>query len=59
MGKAENAIINAAKDKVWILLLNMEAAFYGPSWIYGKRCLGRQWQWNTIQVDYHYQNVLI
>jgi threonyl-tRNA synthetase len=23
------------------------------SWIYGQRCLGRQWQLGTIQVDYN------
>jgi hypothetical protein len=37
MGKAENAIINAAEDKIWILLLNMAKLLsMVQSWIYGK-----------------------
>jgi threonyl-tRNA synthetase len=53
--KAEQAIINAAKDKG--LNYNIEtgeAAFYGPKLDFMvKDALGRQWQLGTIQVDYN------
>ncbi|QLG44143.1 threonine--tRNA ligase [Costertonia aggregata] len=52
--KAENAIINAAKDKgLDFVIEEGEAAFYGPKLDFMvKDALGRQWQLGTIQVDY-------
>lgn len=52
--KAEQAIINAAKDKGLNFVLETgEAAFYGPKLDFMvKDALGRQWQLGTIQVDY-------
>lgn len=53
--KAENAIINAAKDKGLNTVIEYgEAAFYGPKLDFMvKDALGRQWQLGTIQVDYN------
>ncbi len=53
--KAENAIINAAKDKGLNTITEYgEAAFYGPKLDFMvKDALGRQWQLGTIQVDYN------
>lgn len=52
--KAENAIINAAKEKgLDFIIEEGEAAFYGPKLDFMvKDALGRQWQLGTIQVDY-------
>ncbi|MDX1277447.1 threonine--tRNA ligase [Oceanihabitans sediminis] len=52
--KAENAILNAAKDKNLNYIVETgEAAFYGPKLDFMvKDALGRQWQLGTIQVDY-------
>ena len=54
-GKAENAIINAAKDKNLKTTVEYgEAAFYGPKLDFMvKDALGRSWQLGTIQVDYN------
>ncbi|MCC1485004.1 threonine--tRNA ligase [Winogradskyella immobilis] len=53
--KAENAILNAAKDKgLNFIVEEGEAAFYGPKLDFMvKDALGRQWQLGTIQVDYN------
>ncbi len=53
--KAENAIINAAKDKgLDYVVESGEAAFYGPKLDFMvKDALGRSWQLGTIQVDYN------
>ena len=53
--KAENAILNAAKDKgLNYIVEEGEAAFYGPKLDFMvKDALGRQWQLGTIQVDYN------
>ena len=53
--KAENAIINATKDKgLNTVVAYGEAAFYGPKLDFMvKDALGRQWQLGTIQVDYN------
>lgn len=53
--KAENAIINAAKEKNLNTVIEYgEAAFYGPKLDFMvKDVLGRQWQLGTIQVDYN------
>ncbi len=53
--KAENAIINAAKDKgLDYIIESGEAAFYGPKLDFMvKDALGRSWQLGTIQVDYN------
>ena len=53
--KAENAIINAAKDKNLNTVVEYgEAAFYGPKLDFMvKDALGRSWQLGTIQVDYN------
>ncbi len=53
--KAEQAIINAAKDKGLDFVIEKgEAAFYGPKLDFMvKDALGRQWQLGTIQVDYN------
>ena len=53
--KAEQAIINAAKDKGLNTVVEYgEAAFYGPKLDFMvKDALGRQWQLGTIQVDYN------
>ncbi|MGB0777395.1 MAG: threonine--tRNA ligase [Flavobacteriaceae bacterium] len=53
--KAENAIINAAKDKGLNFIIEPgEAAFYGPKLDFMvKDALGRSWQLGTIQVDYN------
>ncbi|WP_271764990.1 threonine--tRNA ligase [Aquimarina algiphila] len=53
--KAENAIINAAKDKgLNYIIESGEAAFYGPKLDFMvKDALGRSWQLGTIQVDYN------
>ncbi len=53
--KAENAIINAAKEKgLDFVVESGEAAFYGPKLDFMvKDALGRQWQLGTIQVDYN------
>lgn len=53
--KAENAIINAAKEKgLRTEIAYGEAAFYGPKLDFMvKDVLGRQWQLGTIQVDYN------
>ena len=53
--KAENAIINAAKDKNLKTTVEYgEAAFYGPKLDFMvKDALGRSWQLGTIQVDYN------
>lgn len=52
---AENAIINAAKDKgLDFIIEEGEAAFYGPKLDFMvKDALGRSWQLGTIQVDYN------
>ncbi|QCX02351.1 threonine--tRNA ligase [Aggregatimonas sangjinii] len=52
--KAENAIINAAKEKgLDYIIESGEAAFYGPKLDFMiKDALGRNWQLGTIQVDY-------
>lgn len=53
--KAEQAIINAAKDKGLDYIIETgEAAFYGPKLDFMvKDALGRRWQLGTIQVDYN------
>jgi len=53
--KAENAIINAAKEKgLDYYIEEGEAAFYGPKLDFMvKDALGRSWQLGTIQVDYN------
>lgn len=53
--KAENAIINAAKEKdLNYIIEEGEAAFYGPKLDFMvKDALGRSWQLGTIQVDYN------
>lgn len=53
--KAENAIINAAKEKgLDFKIESGEAAFYGPKLDFMvKDALGRNWQLGTIQVDYN------
>ncbi|WP_274476364.1 threonine--tRNA ligase [Mangrovimonas aestuarii] len=53
--KAEQAIINAAKDKGLNYVIETgEAAFYGPKLDFMvKDALGRSWQLGTIQVDYN------
>ena len=53
--KAENAIINAAKEKGLNFVIETgEAAFYGPKLDFMvKDALGRSWQLGTIQVDYN------
>ena len=53
--KAENAIINAAKEKGLNYVIEKgEAAFYGPKLDFMvKDALGRSWQLGTIQVDYN------
>ncbi len=53
--KAENAIINAAKEKGLKTVVEYgEAAFYGPKLDFMvKDVLGRSWQLGTIQVDYN------
>ena len=53
--KAENAIINAVKDKELNTVVEYgEAAFYGPKLDFMvKDALGRKWQLGTIQVDYN------
>ena len=53
--KAENAIINAAKEKQLTYVVETgEAAFYGPKLDFMvKDALGRSWQLGTIQVDYN------
>ncbi len=53
--KAENAIINAARDKGLNTVVEYgEAAFYGPKLDFMvKDALGRKWQLGTIQVDYN------
>ncbi|KAA1247804.1 threonine--tRNA ligase [Aquimarina sp. RZ0] len=53
--KAENAIIDAAKDKgLSYVIESGEAAFYGPKLDFMvKDALGRSWQLGTIQVDYN------
>ena len=53
--KAENAIINAAKEKgLDYVIESGEAAFYGPKLDFMVRdALGRSWQLGTIQVDYN------
>ena len=53
--KAEQAIINAAKDKgLNFVIEEGEAAFYGPKLDFMvKDALGRSWQLGTIQVDYN------
>jgi threonyl-tRNA synthetase len=53
--KAEQAIINAAKDKGLNTVVEYgEAAFYGPKLDFMvKDALGRSWQLGTIQVDYN------
>ncbi|WP_299624042.1 threonine--tRNA ligase [uncultured Tenacibaculum sp.] len=53
--KAEQAIINAAKDKgLDYVIESGEAAFYGPKLDFMvKDALGRSWQLGTIQVDYN------
>ncbi|HET8838151.1 MAG TPA: threonine--tRNA ligase, partial [Flavobacteriaceae bacterium] len=52
--KAENAILNAAKEKNLTYIVETgEAAFYGPKLDFMvKDALGRSWQLGTIQVDY-------
>jgi threonyl-tRNA synthetase len=56
--KAEQAIINAAKDKELDFVIEEgEAAFYGPKLDFMvKDALGRSWQLGTIQVDYNLPN---
>ncbi|MGB5435021.1 MAG: threonine--tRNA ligase, partial [Maribacter sp.] len=53
--KAENAIINAAREKgLDFVIESGEAAFYGPKLDFMvKDALGRNWQLGTIQVDYN------
>ncbi|GAB4257892.1 MAG: threonine--tRNA ligase [Vicingaceae bacterium] len=53
--KAEQAIINAAKDKALNTVIEYgEAAFYGPKLDFMvKDAIGRKWQLGTIQVDYN------
>ena len=53
--KAENAIINATKEKgLNYTIVTGEAAFYGPKLDFMVRdALGRNWQLGTIQVDYN------
>lgn len=53
--KAENAILNAAKEKGLDYVVEYgEAAFYGPKLDFMiKDALGRSWQLGTIQVDYN------
>jgi len=53
--KAENAILNAAKEKGLNYTVETgEAAFYGPKLDFMvKDALGRSWQLGTIQVDYN------
>ena len=53
--KAEQAIINAAKDKRLKTVIEYgEAAFYGPKLDFMvKDALNRSWQLGTIQVDYN------
>ena len=53
--KAENAIIQAAKDKGLKTVVEYgEAAFYGPKLDFMvKDAIGRKWQLGTIQVDYN------
>ncbi len=53
--KAENAILNAAKEKGLNYVVETgEAAFYGPKLDFMvKDALGRSWQLGTIQVDYN------
>ena len=53
--KAENAIINAAKEKGLNYVIETgEAAFYGPKLDFMvKDALGRSWQLGTIQVEYN------
>jgi threonyl-tRNA synthetase len=53
--KAENAIINAAKEKgLDFVIESGEAAFYGPKLDFMVQdALGRNWQLGTIQVDYN------
>ena len=53
--KAEQAIINAAKDKGLKTVIEYgEAAFYGPKLDFMvKDALNRSWQLGTIQVDYN------
>ena len=53
--KAENAIINATKEKGLNTTIEYgEAAFYGPKLDFMvKDALGRTWQLGTIQVDYN------
>ncbi|MGM0636148.1 MAG: threonine--tRNA ligase [Bacteroidota bacterium] len=53
--KAENAIMNAAKEKQLNYVVETgEAAFYGPKLDFMvKDALGRSWQLGTIQVDYN------
>jgi len=53
--KAENAIINATKEKGLDYVVEYgEAAFYGPKLDFMvKDALGRNWQLGTIQVDYN------
>jgi threonyl-tRNA synthetase len=53
--KAENAILNAVKDKGLDYIIETgEAAFYGPKLDFMvKDALGRSWQLGTIQVDYN------
>ncbi|MFC2109933.1 threonine--tRNA ligase [Bacteroidota bacterium] len=53
--KAENAILNAAKEKGLDYIVETgEAAFYGPKLDFMvKDALGRSWQLGTIQVDYN------
>lgn len=55
IGKAETAIINAAKEKGLNFVIETgEAAFYGPKLDFMvKDALGRSWQLGTIQVDYN------
>jgi threonyl-tRNA synthetase len=53
--KAENAILNAAKEKGLDFVVEYgEAAFYGPKLDFMiEDALGRSWQLGTIQVDYN------
>ncbi|MFK5877902.1 MAG: threonine--tRNA ligase [Flavobacteriaceae bacterium] len=53
--KAENAIVNASKEKgLKTVTAYGEAAFYGPKLDFMvKDVLGRNWQLGTIQVDYN------
>ena len=53
--KAEQAIINAAKDKGLKTVIEYgEAAFYGPKLDFMvKDALNRSWQLGTIQVHYN------